>query len=58
MQHCVKVTIEPRRFWVEADTEEEAESIAKRMMDIDYYSSDDFEYEVVEILEDQKLHLV
>jgi hypothetical protein len=52
MQHCVKVTIEPRRFWIEADTEEEAESIARQMMDIDYYSSEAFEYEVVEILDD------
>lgn len=52
MQHCVKVTYEPRRFWIEADSEEKAESIARLMMDADCYNSEDFEYEIVEIFDD------
>lgn len=52
MQHCVKVTYAPKVIWVDADDEEEAESLAREKIDEDWLDSDIFEYEVVEILED------
>jgi hypothetical protein len=52
MQHCVKAQY-TRRFWVDAETEEEAISVVQGKIDEDWYVDfEDFEYEVMEIIEE------